>query len=52
MGVVNPPRSVAGKLFAGLHALYAGLVFIGKSALVLTPVAHRLMHHFRREGGR
>lgn len=44
MGPVNPPLSTAGKLFAGLFALYAGLVFIVTAALVFTPIAHRLMH--------
>ncbi|WP_342245698.1 hypothetical protein [Pseudomonas sp. OTU5201] len=46
MGPVNPPQSVAGKIFAGVYALYAGLVFIVTAALVLTPIVHRLMHHF------
>ena len=46
MGPVDPPRTDAGKLFAGLFALYAGLVFIVTAALVCTPVLHRLMHRF------
>lgn len=46
MGPVNPPQSWAGKLFAGLFALYAGLVFIVAAALLFTPVLHRLLHHF------
>jgi hypothetical protein len=46
MGPVNPPLTSAGKLFAGLYALYAGLVFIVTAALLFTPVLHRLMHHF------
>jgi hypothetical protein len=46
MGPVNPPATAAGKLFAGLYALYAGLVFIVTAAIVLTPVAHRLLHRF------
>jgi hypothetical protein len=44
MGPVDMPKTDAGKLFAGLYALYAGLVFIVTIALVLTPVLHRLMH--------
>ena len=36
----------AGKLFAGLFALYAGLVFIVTAALLFTPLLHRLMHRF------
>jgi hypothetical protein len=46
MGPVNPPQTEAGKLFAGLYALYAGLVFIVTAALVLTPVLHRVLHRF------
>ena len=40
----------AGKLFAGLYALYAGLVFIVSAALILTPVLHRLLHRFHVTG--
>ena len=48
MGPVNAPQTSAGKLFAGLYALYAGLVFIVTAAVMLTPVLHRLLHklHF------
>lgn len=46
MGPVDPPRTDAGKLFAGLFALYAGLVFIVTAALAFTPVVHRVMHRF------
>lgn len=46
MGPVNPPQSHGGKLFAGLYALYAGLVFIATAALLFTPVLHRMIHHF------
>ena len=44
MGPVNAPRTEAGKLFAGFYALYAGLVFILATVLIVTPVAHRLFH--------
>ena len=46
MGPVNPPQSTAGKVFAGIYALYAGLVFIITAALLFTPLLHRLMHRF------
>ncbi|MDB5873905.1 MAG: hypothetical protein JWQ07_3347 [Ramlibacter sp.] len=46
MGPVNPPQSPGGKLFAGLYALYAGLVFLVTVALVFSPIVHRLMHRF------
>lgn len=46
MGPVDLPHSEAGKLFAGLFALYAGLVFIATAALIFTPIVHRVIHHF------
>ncbi len=46
MGPVNIPLSGAGKLFAGLYALYAGLIFIVTAALIFTPIAHRILHQF------
>ncbi len=38
--------SESGKLFAGLYALYAGLVFIAVMSIMLTPVVHRVLHRF------
>lgn len=46
MGPVNQIATVAGKLFAGMFALYAGLVFVACATLVLAPVLHRVLHHF------
>ena len=46
MGPVNAPVTAGGKLFAGLYALYAGLVFIVSAALIITPVVHRVLHKF------
>ncbi len=46
MGPVNPPLTHAGKLFAGLFALYAGLLFVVCAAIILTPVLHRVLHRF------
>lgn len=46
MGPVHIPVTDAGKLFAGLFALYAGLVFIATAALLLGPLAHRVLHRF------
>ena len=46
MGPVHLPQTEAGKLFAGIYALYAGLVFIVTAALLVSPVLHRLLHRF------
>lgn len=52
MGPVDAPRTDGGKLFAGLYALYAGLVFLVVAALILTPIVHRVMHKFHWEQDR
>ena len=44
MGPVDAPHTHAGKLFAGLYALYAGLVFLLMAALIFTPLLHRALH--------
>jgi hypothetical protein len=44
MGPVNAPVHPAGKLFAGLYALYSGLLFLVAAALVFAPLLHRIMH--------
>jgi hypothetical protein len=49
MGPIGDIRSDAGKIFASLYALYAGIVFIGTSGLVLAPVLHRILHKIHLE---
>jgi hypothetical protein len=49
MGPVNAPATPGGKLFAGLYALYAGLVFLIVAGLLLAPVVHRILHRFHWE---
>lgn len=51
MGPVNAPQSDGGKMFAGLYALYAGLVFLIVLAIIFTPVIHRVLHTFHWEEG-
>jgi hypothetical protein len=46
MGPVDAPRTNGGKVFAGLYALYAGLVFLAAAGLVFAPILHRLLHRF------
>ncbi len=50
MGPVDPPQTDGGKVFAGLYALYAGLVFLIAAAVMLAPVLHRLLHKFHWGG--
>jgi len=52
MGPVDAPHTNGGKVFAGLYALYSGLVFIATAALLLAPLVHRVMHKFHWEQNR
>lgn len=52
MGPVNAPQTDAGKLFAGLYALYAGLAFLVGVGVIFTPIVHRVMHKFHWEQDR
>jgi len=49
MGPVNNPMTEGGKLFAGMYALYAGIVFLVGAGIIAAPVAHRLLHRFHLE---
>ena len=49
-GPIESPSSPGGKIFAGLYALYSGLVFVVVVGVIVTPVLHRAMHKFHWEG--
>jgi hypothetical protein len=46
MGQVNVLHTAAGKLFAGVYALYCGLIELVAIGLFAAPVVHRFLHHF------
>lgn len=46
MGPVATIQTMGGKLFAGLYALYSGLVFLVAAGILLAPLFHRVMHRF------
>ena len=52
MGPVGEIPTTSGKVFAGIYALYAGLVLIAVSAVMLAPVIHRILHRFHLEEGK
>jgi hypothetical protein len=49
MGPLSPLQTWGGKLFAGLYALYSGLVLIAATGIIFAPLLHRLLHHFHAE---
>jgi hypothetical protein len=54
MGPVGGFDQPIGKVFAGLFALYAGIVFLGAALILLAPVVHRILHklHLEEQGKR
>jgi hypothetical protein len=52
MGPVDPLTHNGVKLFAGLYAIYCGIVFIATVGLVLTPVATHILHRFHLDRDR
>jgi hypothetical protein len=49
MGPIGEIKTTTGKIFASLYALYAGIVFIASSGLLLAPALHRIMHRVHLE---
>ncbi len=49
MGPIESPQTDGGKLFAGLYALYAGLIFLITAGLIVAPALHRMLHLFHWE---
>jgi len=46
MGPVNELHGDAAKIFASFYALFSGLILIGVMGIILTPLAHRVLHKF------
>jgi hypothetical protein len=52
MGPIDTLHTFAAKTFAGLYALFSGLVFIGITGVITAPFIHRLLHYFHVEGSK
>jgi hypothetical protein len=46
MGPVDRMETTAGKLFAGIYAIYSGVAFLTFCGVLFTPVYHRFIHKF------
>lgn len=46
MGPVGLLPSTSAKVFASLYALFSGLIFISVMAVMISPILHRILHHF------
>ncbi len=52
IGPVSVLHTTGGKLFAGLCAMYCGFILLVSVAIFITPIFHRLLHHFHLEVGK
>lgn len=46
MGPVDQMSTTSAKIFAGLYAIFSGLMFLSIMGIVLAPIFHRVMHKF------
>jgi len=49
MGPIAPMTDNASKLFASAYAIFSGVVFLSGVGIVLSPLFHRILHHFHLE---
>ncbi len=49
MGPVDALHTNAGKLFAGIYSLYAGIVFLVIAGVLFAPLFHRMLHRFHMD---
>jgi hypothetical protein len=51
MGPADPMRTVGGKLFASVYAIFSGIAFLSTIGILMTPLVHRFLHQFHLEDG-
>ena len=52
MGPLDPIKTAAGRLFAGVYAILSGVAFLTTVGILLAPVVHRSLHKFHLESHR
>lgn len=51
MGPVEPNLNDAGRAFESIYALFCGVVLLGATGILFSPVIHRLLHRYHIEDG-
>ncbi len=46
MGEVDVIKTDGGKIFAGIYAIYCGMLMLVCGGLLFVPVFHHILHHF------
>jgi hypothetical protein len=52
MGPLDPIKTAAGRLFAGVYAIFSGVAFLTTVGVLVAPVVHRALHRFHLESRR
>jgi hypothetical protein len=52
MGPVVDIKTIGGKWFSSLYALFSGVVFITNIGFILAPAIHRFFHRLHLESGK
>ena len=52
MGPLGNLNTDAGKIFAGIYALFCGLIFVTILGILIAPIFHRALHKFHLEQGK
>jgi hypothetical protein len=52
MGPLGNLNTTAGKIFAGIYAMFCGVIFLSTMGILLAPIAHRALHKFHLEKGK
>jgi hypothetical protein len=49
MGPMSTLHTSEGKIFAGIYALFSGIIFLVVIAIIMAPVVHRFLHKFHMD---
>ena len=49
MGPVETALSNGGRIYESIYALFCGIILLGSTGILFTPIIHRLLHRFHIE---
>ena len=49
MGPIVTPTTEAGKIFAGVYALYSGIAVLAIAGVIAAPLVHRFLHRMHAD---
>ncbi len=49
MGPLATPTTFAGKIFAGIYALFSGIAVLAIAGVIAAPLVHRFLHRLHAD---